>query len=135
MTKKLFFATTILLVLAFAAVAADLSGKWVAESPGRGGGPAVKTTFDLKADGTKLTGTVAGGMGRQGGEAPPPAEISNGKVDGNKVSFEVKRQGPNGEMVMKYEGTLSGDDLKLTQSFETPNGPRTRELVAKKSTT
>jgi hypothetical protein len=37
MTKKLFFVVTILLVVAFAAMAADVTGKWVYEQAGRGG--------------------------------------------------------------------------------------------------
>ena len=61
MTKKLLFVTTILLVVAFVAVAADVSGKWTYEAPGRGGNPGRPTTITLKADGMKLTGTVPGG--------------------------------------------------------------------------
>ena len=69
MTKKLIFVFTILLVVAFVAMAADITGKWVAEQPGRNGGPARQITFDLKADGATLTGTMTGGMGggRRGG--------------------------------------------------------------------
>jgi hypothetical protein len=66
MTKKLLFVVTIALVFAFSLLAADVTGKWVAEQPGRNGGPPRQTTFDLKADGTKLTGTMLGGGGRGG---------------------------------------------------------------------
>jgi hypothetical protein len=38
-------------------------------------------------------------------------------------------------MVSKYEGTLSGDELKLKVSRDTPNGPMTSEMTAKRSTT
>ena len=55
MTKKLLFLTTILLALSIGAMAADLTGKWVAEQPGRNGGAPRQTTFNLKADGSKLT--------------------------------------------------------------------------------
>ncbi|MBZ5619792.1 MAG: hypothetical protein LAQ69_13870 [Acidobacteriia bacterium] len=134
MTKKLLFVTTILLALAFAALAADISGKWVAETPGRGGGAPRQTTFELKADGAKLTGTMLA-PGRQGA-AGTPVEITNGKVDGNNISFEVKRQTQNGEMVSKYEGTLSGDELKLKTTRPGQDGtPMTVEMTAKRSTT
>ena len=39
MTKKLLFVMTILLVASFALMAADVSGKWTFEQPGRGGNP------------------------------------------------------------------------------------------------
>jgi hypothetical protein len=113
MTMKLLFVTTLLLVVAFVAVAADVTGKWTYQQPGRGGGDPVPVTITLKADGAKLTGTVPG-FGR-GGAAGTPSEITNGKVDGDKIYFEVKRAGRDGsETVTKYEGTVSGDDLKLT---------------------
>ena len=68
MTKKLLFVTTILLVVAFAALAADVSGKWTYEQEGRNGTRQV--TITLKAEGNTLTGSVPG-MGRGGAEAPP----------------------------------------------------------------
>jgi hypothetical protein len=133
MTKKLLFVTTILLVLAFAAVAADVTGKWIAEQPGRQGGPPRQTTFTLKADGMKLTGTVTA-PGRQGAE-PTTTEITNGKVDGNNISFEVKRTMGGNEVVSKYEGTLSGDELKLKTTRPSQDGPVPVEMTAKRSTT
>ena len=133
MTKKLFFVVTFTLVAAFTLLAADVSGKWVAEQPGRNGGPPRQTTFTLKADGAKLTGTMLGGGGRGG--APAPIEISDGKIDGDKVSFTVKRETPNGTMETKYTGTVSGDELKLKFTMQSPDGPVDRELVAKRGTT
>ena len=129
MTKKLLFVVTIALVFAFAAAAADLTGKWVAEQPGRNGGPPRQTTFDLKQDGGKLTGTMTG-AGRGGG-APQAIEITDGKVDGDKVSFTVKREGPNGPMEMKYNGTVSGDEMKLKFMMM----DQEREMTAKRSKT
>ncbi len=129
MTKKLIFVFTILLVVAFVAMAADITGKWVAEQPGRNGGPARQITFDLKADGATLTGTMTGGMGGGrrgggggggGGGAPQAREISDGKIDGNNISFTVKVEFNGNTMVTKYEGTLSGDELKLKVTRDTP---------------
>ena len=133
MTKKLLFVTAILLVVALGAFAADVTGKWTYEQAGRNGGPARQVTITLKQDGNKLTGTVPG-FGR-GGAAAPESEITNGKVDGNNVSFEVKREFNGNTMVTKYEGTVSGDEMKLKITRDTPNGPMTNEVTAKKSTT
>jgi hypothetical protein len=133
MTKKLLFVMTILLVASFALMAADATGKWTYEQPGRGGNPGRPVTITLKVDGSTLTGSVPGG-GR-GGDAPP-IEISDGKVDGNNVSFTVKREMGGNAMVIKYEGTVSGDELKLKITRPGQDGtPMTNEVTAKRSTT
>jgi hypothetical protein len=134
MTKKLLFVTTILLVIALGAFAADATGKWTYEAPGRGGNPGRPVTITLKQDGSKLTGSVPG-FGRGGGEAPPPTEISNGKVDGDKIAFETKMEFQGNTRVTKYEGTVAGDELKLKITREGQNGPQTSEVTAKRSTT
>jgi hypothetical protein len=133
MTKKLLIAGMILLAVALVALAADaVTGKWVSETQGRDGTPR-QTTYDLKADGAKLTGTATGGMGGGGG-APAPAQISNGKVDGNNVTFEVTRDFGGNSMTMKYVGVVSGSDMKLTITMPGFNGgdPRVTEATAKK---
>jgi hypothetical protein len=138
MTKKLLFAGMILLVVALVALAADtVTGKWVYETQGRDGTPR-QTTMNLKADGAKLTGDVTGGMGGRGGGggggAPAPAPISNGKVDGNNVSFEVTRDMGGNSFTIKYEGVVSGAEMKLKVTMPGFGGgePRTQEATAKK---
>ena len=133
MTRKLLFVLTILLVASFALMAADASGKWTFEQPGRGGGPGRPVTITLKVDGTTLTGSIPG-MGRGGDTPPPPTEITDGKVDGNNVSFTVKRETPNGVMETKYAGTLSGDEMKLKITRNGQDGtPVTTEVTAKRT--
>jgi hypothetical protein len=162
MIRKLLCVSVVLLVAVVALLAADaVTGKWTYEQPmmGRGGGgggggapggggggnmPPRVVTMDLKADGAKLTGTVLmpafggrRGGGGGGGEAPPaptPVQISNGKVDGNNLSFEVSRDTPNGAMVTKYEGAVSGSDMKLKVTSPGFGGgdPRVSEVTAKK---
>ena len=127
MTKKLLFVTTILFVVAFVALAADVSGKWTYTMSM--GGQDRQTTITLKQDGDKLTGSVPGFA--RGGGAAQDTEISNGKVSGDTVTFEVKRQGPNGETVTKYEGTVSGDSMKLKITRPGRDGsPQTNEVAA-----
>jgi hypothetical protein len=130
MTKKLLFVMTILLVASLALMAADVSGKWSFEQPGRGGGPGRPVTITLKADGAKLTGSVPG-MSR-GGDAPP-TEITDGKVDGNNISFTVKREFNGNEMVIKYEGTVNGNEMKLKIIRNGQDGPVTTDVVAKRT--
>lgn len=125
----------VLLAVAMAAVAADaITGKWTMERAGRGGGPAMVTTFDLKADASKLTGTVQmPGFG--GGEAPPPAQITNGKVNGANVSFDVAMDFGGNSVTLKYEGVVAGDEMKMKMTFPSMDGgePRTMESAAKRA--
>lgn len=139
MTKKLLFAGLTLMVAALVALAADaVTGKWTMEQAGRGGGPARVTTFDLKADGAKLAGSVTTpGFGRGGDTPPPPTTtpISNGKVDGNNIAFEVTRDFGGNSMTTKYECTVSGSEMKVKMTMPGFNGgdPRTIEATAKKA--
>ncbi len=100
-----------LTVLAGAALAADITGKWTAQMAGRDGGEGFTLTYTFKQDGAKLTGTVQGPMG-------DPMEIKDGKVEGDKLSFTMSFEGPNGAMKINNEGTIAGDEIKLTSKFE-----------------
>ncbi len=129
----------VLLAVALVALAADaVTGKWVYELAGRQGGTPRQTTLDLKADGAKLTGTVTQpAFGRRGGDTPPAAvttEISNGKVDGNNVAFEVTREFGGNSMTTKYAGAVSGNEMKLKITMPGFQGgePRVSDVVAKK---
>lgn len=133
MTKKLLFVMTILLVATFALMAAGVDGKWTFEQPGRQGGNPTTVTITLKNDGGKLTGNVSR-PGRDGAAMETP--IADGKVDGNNVSFSTKMTMGGNEMVTKYEGTLSGDELKLKVTRPSRGGePVTTEYTAKRATT
>jgi hypothetical protein len=113
----------VLFAAAFATAvwAADFTGTWKATIDTPNG--AIESTFEFKVDGAKLTGTVTSA---QMGATP----ISDGKIDGDNFSFVVKRNGPNGEFVINYKGTASGDDLKM--KVEVPAFDRSFDLVAKK---
>ena len=56
-------------------------------------------------------------------------------MDGNNVSFTVKREFNGNTVVTKYEGTVSGDEMKLKITRDTQNGPTTTEVTAKRSAT
>jgi hypothetical protein len=91
---------------ALVAFGAAVDGKWTVETHGRNG--AQTQTLTLQSDGAKLTGSLTGPRGRS-------VEITDGKIDGANVSFKVVRAGRNGvSQTLSYQGTLSGDDLKLT---------------------
>ncbi len=110
-------------VFAFAAAAADVTGKWTAETPGRDG-QTMTSTFNLKADGNMLTGTVGGMRGEQ--------EIVNGKVDGDNISFNVVMKMQGNEMKMVYKGKIEGDQIKFSRERD-GGGGRKQEFVAKRA--
>jgi hypothetical protein len=110
-------------VFVLAAAAADITGKWTAEIPGRNGNTQ-NVTFNLKADGASLTGNMA----TPRGEAP----ISDGKVDGNNVSFNTVMKMQDNEITMKYKGKVEGDTIKFTRTVNFNGNERTTEFTAKK---
>ena len=124
---------------------ADPNGTWSWTMQGRGGAaanpdaPVRKITLKLKADGEKLTGTIAQPAGRRGGDdaaaaAPRETEISDGKVKGDEISFAVKREFQGNAIVTKYTGKVEGDTI--TGKIETPGRDggeaRSRDWAAKR---
>jgi len=122
--EKLRFTPVILLLLlaAMSAWAADVSGKWVAQVPGRNG-QTREVTFNLKADGGTLTGTVT----TMRGEAP----ISDGKIDGDNISFSQTLEFNGNSVKLMYKGTISGDEIKFTREREGGRG-QGAEFTAKR---
>ena len=77
------------------------------------------TVFTLRQDGGTLTGTVEGIGGGFFGGRDAPIPITEGKVEGEKVSFKA---GNN-----TYSGSVKGDRIELQRSihfdFELPHPP------------
>src|SRR5271169_5485577 len=59
-------------------------------------------TATIQQDGAAVKGTLKG----QRGETP-----FEGSVTGNKISFTVKRETPNGTFTIEYSGTIDGDSM------------------------
>ncbi|MGE5647519.1 MAG: hypothetical protein ACM336_17210 [Acidobacteriota bacterium] len=108
---------------ALAAYAADVTGKWTAQMPGRGG-QVREVTFNLKVEGDQLTGTVSGPRG----ESP----ISDGKIDGDTISFTQAISFNGNEMKILYKGKVSNDEIKFTRERQGGEG-RTQEFTAKRA--
>lgn len=120
MKMKLF----VMLAAAVAAWSADITGKWVANVQGRNG-QSREVTYDLKADGAKLTGTTTG----MGGNT---IELQDGKIDGDTIEFKTKLEFNGNSMVMVYKGKVSGNEIKFSQTREGGEMPP-REFVAKRT--
>jgi hypothetical protein len=111
--KKLMYLCAALMMAftAASAFAADATGTWTGKMAGPNG-DGFQITFTFKVDGPKLTGTVTGPQG-------DPMEISEGKVDGDKLSFNVSFNG----MTIKHEGVITGDTIKLTTKTDSGDFP------------
>lgn len=112
---------TVLALAAGLAVAGQIDGKWVSERTMNRGGEEVtmRQTFDLKSDGSRLTGTVTMQFGQM---EPRTMEIQEGKIEGNRFSFKTVMETPNGTMTNVYEGAVEGDVLKGTSRREGGQG-------------
>jgi hypothetical protein len=117
---------TSMLVLAgtLAVQAADISGKWTAQVPGRDG-QTRETTFTLKQEGEKLTGTTTA----PNGDVP----ITDGTVTGDAIAFTVVGNFNGNEVKLLYKGTVTAEGIKFTRQRE--GGDRVTEFVATKAKT
>lgn len=121
--RMVFLSACVVLAVSALAAAGDLTGKWVAQVPGRDG-QTNETTFNLKVEGEKLTGTVSG---RRGDMA-----ISDGKIKGDDVSFTTVANFNGNEVKFLYTGKVAGDEIKLSRKREGGNQPA-QEFTAKRA--
>ena len=75
----------------------------------------MENTFTLKVDAGKLTGTITMG---QMGEAP----ISEGKVDGDNVSFAVVREFNGNQFRINYKGKVAGGRIRIRRCYKRTSG-------------
>ena len=110
-----------LLALAATAAAAGATGKWKGNLETDDGSR--ELTFDLKADGGKLTGTVAGLLDRS-------LDVNEGKVEGSTITFSVISEWDGNAVKLVYKGELAGDEIKFTMG--TDDGSWNTEIKAKR---
>ena len=103
------------------AYAADVSGKWSANFDTQVG----KQSYDyeLKVQGAALTGTAKGNL-------ITDSVLSDGKVDGNKISFVEKGMYQGMPLTFNYTGELVGDEIHFKRELM---GFPAEEFVAKRS--
>jgi len=94
-----------LMLVAVPARAADVDGKWSGSLDTPMG--AVEVGFNLKAEGTTLSGTTTGPDGSE-------IAIKNGKVEGDKVSFLVSIDFGGMTLDLNYTGVVKPDEIAFT---------------------
>ncbi len=120
MIRKMAFALLLLVFGSLAARAGDFNGKWTAEFDTQIGH--LKYTFEFHVDGSKLTGMATSNMHGS-------AEIQDGKIDGDKITFVEVVKGNEDDIRVVYTGKIDGDVINLTRQF---SGYHTEEIVAKR---
>ena len=101
------------ILIALPAAAQDVTGKWEGTAPGRGG--EMTMTFEFTVDGENLTGTVKS-------ELTGKSEITDGKVDGNRIEFKQSFEARGATRTFAFTGVLDGDELTMTRTIEGGRG-------------
>jgi hypothetical protein len=117
--------------LALASVAALSAGLLLAGGPGGDwkasvdvNGNDVPLTFHLKVKDTSVTGAIEG-------MPTTPADIQNGKVEGDNITFTAVTDYQGNSVKLIYKGKIDGDQIKF--SVGTDDGSWGAEFVAKRS--
>jgi hypothetical protein len=108
-------------LLAMNALAADISGTWKGTAESANG--TIERTFTFKVAGTALTGDTESQMLGK-------STITDGKVDGDNISFTITANMQGNEMKLNYKGKVVGDQIKLSVEF--PGGGQTAEFTLKR---
>ena len=120
-----------ILLLTASAQAADPTGTWTWSTPGRNGGPDRVSTLTLKADAATLTGKVSV-PGRDG--SPVETQITDGKVDGDNVSFNLVRSYNGNSNTNRYSGLVTTDKIiGKVDSIGRDGTPQSRNWEAKRA--
>ncbi|HVU46259.1 MAG TPA: hypothetical protein VHD85_09045 [Terracidiphilus sp.] len=105
MMRKLALAALFLALGSLTAMAADFNGKWNAQVQGRNGMQTL--VFDFHVDGSTLTGKITTPRG--------DTDITDGKVDGDNISFTQKLNFNGNDFTINYTGKVDGDTIKFTR--------------------
>jgi hypothetical protein len=103
--------------------AADITGTWTTQFDSQVG--VQKYTFEFKVDGTKLTGRALSNIAG----ADAKTEITEGKINGDEVTFVENLNYQGMELKITYKGKISGDEIKFSRTVGDAGG---EEFVAKR---
>jgi hypothetical protein len=106
MLRKLWALSLFFVLSAAAAFAGDFNGKWTAQFDSQIG--TQKYTFEFHVDGTKLTG-------KANNEQFGSTDITEGKIDGDNISFVELLNFQGNDLRILYTGKIDGDNIKFTR--------------------
>jgi hypothetical protein len=102
--------------------AGDPAGDWKASVDVNGND--VPLTFHLKVKDTNVTGAIEG-------MPTTPADIQNGKIEGDNITFTAVTDYEGNSVKLIYKGKIEGNEIKF--SVGTDDGSWGVEFVAKRS--
>ena len=108
----------------------EIGGHWLCKFEIPDGDP-MEITFTFKVDGSKLTGLMTYPLGDQ----VYRLDITEGKVDGDNVSFVIVNKEPKRETTSTYKGKVAGDKIEFTlevQSGQGGSAPAEYDVTAKR---
>ena len=114
-----------LAVLPLSVLAADVTGTWKSEFDSQIG--TQKYTFTFKQDGTNLTGKASS----EAGERKREAELKEGRVDGDAISFVELLTIQDNEVRITYTGKLATNVNEINFTREVGEFAK-EEIVAKR---
>ncbi|HXC98709.1 MAG TPA: hypothetical protein VN048_05160 [Verrucomicrobiae bacterium] len=115
------------LALSISTRAVDVTGRWKSDFVTMVG--PVNYVYDLKSDGTNLTGKAT----RMADTATNETALTEGKLTGNDISFVETLNFNDQDIRIEYSGKVDGDSMKLTRKvgdFGETNIVATREKMA-----
>jgi opacity protein-like surface antigen len=122
MMRKLGLAALLLVFSSVAALAADFNGKWNGQVQGRNGMQTL--VFDFHVDGSTLTGKITTPRG--------DSDITDGKVDGDNISFTQKLSFNGNDITITYTGKVDGDSIQFTRQFGAAGDRPPQQFTAKR---
>jgi predicted esterase len=78
-----------------------VAGKWLVKDASN------DIKLEIKVDGSKFSGTI------ENSQMPGAIELKDGKIEGDKISFNYVRQLNGQDMKISWTGTLAGDEIKF----------------------
>ncbi len=103
-------------------LAGDPAGDWKGSLDANGND--VSLTFHLKVKDTSVTGAIEG-------MPTTPADIQNGKIEGDNITFTAVTDYQGNSVKLIYKGKVDGNEIKFLVS--TDDGSWSAEFVAKRS--
>lgn len=121
MKRNSVLAGLLVLLITGLAAASDLTGKWQGAFTFQD--QSVPLTVDLKGS-NAISGTVTG-------LPAGVAEIKDGKLEGDTLTFWIMTEYQGSAIKLVYKGKVSGDEIKF--AFGTEDGSWGTEFTAKKA--
>jgi hypothetical protein len=121
--RRCLAAAALIALTAVLLAAADPAGTWKGSLDFNG--TPVVLTFNLKTSGAAVSGTINSPL-------TEAAEIKDGKVDGDTVTFSSTFEYQGNPVKLLYRGKIDGDQITFTMGTE--DGSWTADIVTKRST-